>query len=242
MTDLGDIAFSPGAEDWIEFGPLDARERIAFHDYAALYAVPGLYERVFIDELRMCSAQRIVGMYADALQRLGRSPAHERALDLGAGNGIGGDALRRAGVGRVVGVDLEPQAREAAGRDRPGVYDDYVVGDLANLPAAQLTALVDFEPTAVLALSALGPGHAPPVVLDRALKLLTRGGLFGFAVTPTLLAESDHPGGRATGYPEFLLELFAQRADELARESYVHRRRIDGSDDLGVAFVGRVRG
>jgi len=241
MADLDDIAFSPGAEDWIEFGPLDARERVAFHDYASLYAVPGLYERVFIDELGMCSAQRIVGLYADVLQRLGRPPADERALDLGAGNGIGGEALRQVGVGRVVAIDLEPQAREAARRDRPGVYDDYVVGDLANLPQAQFAALADFEPTAVLALSALGPGHASPVVLDGALGLLAGGGLFGFAVTPTLLAESDDPDGRATGYPEFLLELFAQRADELVRRAYVHRRRTDGSDDLGVAFVGRVR-
>ena len=41
------IGFSHGAEGWIEFGPVDARQRVAFHDYAALYAVPGLYERVF---------------------------------------------------------------------------------------------------------------------------------------------------------------------------------------------------
>jgi len=237
-ADLGDISFSPGAEDWVEFGPVDARRRIAFHDYAALYAVPGLYERVFYDELGMCSSQQVVGLYAGALRQLERPPAGERALDLGAGNGLGGEELRRIGVGHVLGIDLEPQAREAACRDRPGVYDDYIVGDFAALPEATLAAL---QPTAVLALSALGPGHAPPAVLDRALRLLCAGGLFAFAVTPTLLAGSDDPAGRATGYPGYLLELFAHRADELARHAYVHRRRTDGSDDLAVAFVGRMR-
>jgi len=109
----------------------------------------------------------------------------------------------------------------------------------ASSPAPTLAA---FEPTAVLALSALGPGHAPPAVLDRGLGLLPAGGLFGFAVTPGLLAGSEDPAGRATGYPEYLRELFANRADELARHAYVHRRRTDGSDDLGVAFAGRMHG
>jgi predicted TPR repeat methyltransferase len=236
--DFGDIAFSPGAEEWVEFGPAHARERVAFHDYAALYAVPGLYERVFHDELGMSSARRVVDMYAAVLRRLNRPPASERVLDLGAGNGLGGAQLRRIGVGHLFGVDLEPWAREAADRDRPGVYDRYLVGDLTILPE---TTLAPLEPTAVLALSALGPGHAPPAVLDRALGLLPAGGLFGFAVTPTLLPASEDPVGRATGYPEYLLELFARRGDELARHAYVHRRRTDGSDDLAVAFVGRMR-
>jgi methyltransferase family protein len=235
---LGEIAFSPGAEEWVEFGPADARERVGFHDYAGLYAVPGLYERVFYDELGMCSAREIVALYAGALRELNRSPRAERALDLGAGNGLGGQELRRIGVGRVLGVDLEPQAREAAWRDRPGVYDEYLVGDLAAFAQPVLARL---QPTAVLALSALGPGHAPPTVLDRALGLLPGGGLFGFAVTPTLLPESDDPAGQASGYPAYLRELFADRADELARHAYVHRRRADGSEDLGVAFIGKLR-
>lgn len=238
-ADLGEIAFSPGGEDWVEFGPPDARVRVGFHDYAGLYAVPGLYDRVFREELGMCSAQRVVGLYARVLEQLDRPSAAERVLDLGAGNGMGGEELRRIGAGRVFGLDLEPRAREATRRDRPGVYDDYLVGDLCELSTAQLATL---EPTAVLALSALGPGHAPPAVLDRAIGLLPEGGLFGFAVTPTLLPGSDDPAGRATGYPEFLRELFDHRADELAREAYVHRRRTDGSDDHGVAFVGRLRG
>jgi len=238
-ADLGEIAFSPGGEDWVEFGPADDRTRVAFHGYAVLYAEPGLYERVFYDELGMCSSARVVGLYADALEQLGRSPGDERVLDLGAGNGLGGEELRARGVGRVFGIDLEPEARNAAHRDRPEVYDDYLVGDIVSLPDDELAALA---PTAVLALSALGPGHAPPAVLDRALRLLPAGGLFAFAVTPTLLPDSDDPAGQASGYPAYLVDLFGRRAEELSRHIYVHRRRTDGSDDGAVAFIGRMRG
>jgi len=238
---LGDIIFSPGAEDWIEWGPLGARNRVAFHDYAGIYAVPGLYERVFYDALGMRTSQRVVGWYGDALRGLGRAPAGERVLDLGAGNGLGGEELRRLGVPSVIGVDLEPEARTAAYRDRPDAYDEYLVGDLATMSDAEVAGLAALQPTAVLALSALGAGHAPPIVLDRALSLLPPGGLFAFAVTPPLLPGTDDPAGQESGYPGYLVELFAHRADVLARHQYVHRRCTDGSDHLAVAFVGRMR-
>jgi len=60
-------------------------------------------------------------------------------------------------------------------------------------------------------------------------------------VKPTLLPGSEDPAGQASGYPAFLDDLFTRRADELARHSYVHRRRTDGTDDPAVAFVGRMR-
>lgn len=68
---------------------------VPFYDYAAIYAVPGLYERAFYDRLRVCSSRVVCGLYADALATLGRPAAGERVLDLGAGNGIGGEQLRR---------------------------------------------------------------------------------------------------------------------------------------------------
>ncbi len=68
----------------------------------------------------MRSARRIVDLYEGVLRELGRAPADERVLDLGAGNGLGAEPLRRIAVGRVFGVDVEPQARAAADRDPSG--------------------------------------------------------------------------------------------------------------------------
>ena len=57
-------------------------------------------------------------------------------LDLGAGNGMVGEALREHGFEEITGVDITPEAGEAAERDRPGVYADYHVCDLLDPPAA----------------------------------------------------------------------------------------------------------
>ncbi|MCP9489655.1 MAG: methyltransferase domain-containing protein [Solirubrobacteraceae bacterium MAG38_C4-C5] len=238
--ELETITFSSHGEEWVEFGPPGARRRVGFHDYAALYSVPGLYERVFYEELGMRSGTEVVGLLGRTLEDLGLRPADQRVLDLGAGSGLGGVELRGLGVGHLVGLDLEPMAREAAGRDHPGVYADFRVGDLGAWSEGEVAELAAHRFTAVVALSALGPGHAPPHVLDRALGLLEPDGLFAFAVTPTLLPGSDDPSGQATGYPDFLDELLRRRARELGRHAYVHRRRTDGADDLGVALVGRL--
>ena len=37
-----------------------------------------------------------------------------RVIDLGAGNGMMGEVLKREGVARLVGADIIPEAREAA--------------------------------------------------------------------------------------------------------------------------------
>ncbi len=229
-ADLGEIAFSPGREEWIEYGPPGERVRVGFHDYAALYAVPGLYERVFYEELGMGSADVVVGLYAEALRSLGRDGARERVLDLGAGSGIGGALLRReADVGFLVGLDREPAAREAAARDRPGVYDAFTVADLAAAPGTfETLAAHDF--TAVVAVSAIGSGHIPLELLAETLERLLRpGGLFAFAVSDVLL-------------PDFFVDFFARvDAEKLGERTYVHRRQTDGSPHGAQAVAARLR-
>lgn len=240
VEELGALAFSPVGEEWVEFGPPAARHRVAFHDYAAIYAVPGLYERLFYETLGMRSTAEVVRLYGEVLEAEARDPGAERVVDFGAGNGLGGQALRDLGIGSLCGVDLEPMARAAAQRDRPAVYDRYLVGDVGAWTTAQLAELSEGQPTAVLALSAVGIGHVPPHVLARVLSILGAGGIYGFAVTPTLLPGSTDAAGQASGYPEFLDSLLRD-TDVLHRSSYVHRRRPDGTDDLAVAHVGRMR-
>jgi predicted TPR repeat methyltransferase len=238
-VDLGEISFSPDGAEWFEWGPPSARRRVAFHDYAAIYAVPGLYERVFLETLGMSTAAEVTRRYGEVLAAEGRDPGAERVLDLGAGNGMGGEALRELGVGNVVGLDLEPTAREAARRDRPDAYDDFLVGDVGALGHAERRRLEEHGFTGVLALAAVGLGHVPAASMACALDLLAPGGLFGFAVMPALLPGSDDADGQATGYPDLLAGLLAA-GGELARHAYVHRREPDGSPHHAVALIGRV--
>jgi len=231
---FGAVTLSPD-ERWFEVGPPGERRRVGFHDYATIYNEPGLYERVFIEELGMRSTFEVVRLFGEALRRLGLDPAGQRVLDLGAGNGLGGEALRAIGVGSVVAVDIEPAACAAAARDRPDAYEDFVVADMAT----DADRFAGRGLTAVLGLSAIGPGHVPPEALRQALGLLRPGGLYAFAVMPALLPGSDDEVGQATGYPDYLTELLAQ-SEPLTREAYVHRRQADGSPHEAVALVGRI--
>ncbi len=228
-TDLRHVSFSPEGEEWIEYGARHDRRRVGFHDYAAIYSVPGLYERVFVEELGMRSTPVVVELYAAALRRLGRDPARERVLDLGAGSGFGGELLRREEhIGAVVGLDLEPAARDAAGRDHPGTYEDFLVADLSAAPEVlSLLAAQDF--TALIAMSAIGAGHIPlDVLAETVQRVLRPGGLFAFAIAAELV-------------PTFFDEFFALvQAERLDARSYVHRRRTDGSPDHATAIVAQL--
>lgn len=49
---------------------------------------------------------------------------------MGAGNGIVAEELVNLGLDDVIGVDIIEEAKQAAFRDRPEVYSDYIFDDL----------------------------------------------------------------------------------------------------------------
>jgi len=174
---LGDIAFSPEGEGVDRIRACGCPTACGLPRLRLDLRRPGLYEQVFYRELAMSSSHRVVGWLLEALSQVGRQPADERVVDLGAGNGLGGEELRRVGVRRIVGIDLEPEARRAAHRDRLGVYDDYLVSDLASMlrggAGDRDRHAADHGPRPLRSRA----GHAPPVVLDRVFALLPRAGL-----------------------------------------------------------------
>lgn len=74
----------------------------------------------------MSNSQDILGQSSDNFTEL-------RVLDLGAGNGMMGEALKKQEISRLVGVDIIPEAYEATIRDRPGLYDAYYIEDFTKL-------------------------------------------------------------------------------------------------------------
>ena len=73
-----------------------------FHDYAEIYKRPDLYEQIFYDRLKCNSPGKVADLLKRALNTV-REPLNElRVLDLGAGNGMMGEVLKREGVARLV--------------------------------------------------------------------------------------------------------------------------------------------
>ncbi|PVZ07778.1 hypothetical protein [Actinomycetospora cinnamomea] len=135
-------------------------ERIVLHDYARVYAVPGLYEEVVQHRLQCASPATVAAALVEAAEAEGRSVEALRAFDLGAGNGVVGEELRARGITVVAGADGVAEAREAAHRDRPGLYAHYLVGE--RLDIDEVTRLVRDEGlTALVAAGAVGEGHVP---------------------------------------------------------------------------------
>src|SRR5580692_5107022 len=67
---------------------------VHLHDYARLYATPGLYEQVVQGTLGCCSPEVATRGLADLLGSLDLDVGRLRLLDLGAGTGLVGELVR----------------------------------------------------------------------------------------------------------------------------------------------------
>jgi hypothetical protein len=218
-------------------GPDSHEEIVHLHDYERFYAVPGLYEHVVQELLQCCSPQVATEGLVRALARLGIDPADVVLLDLGAGTGIAGELATVAGVSRVIGLDALEGARTACLRDRPGIYYDYLVGDLAAPPSDLLARLRRHGPTALISAGAMGGTHAPPAALTTALNLLPAGAPVVFTIDERWM-KTDAPGGYGT-VVKTLLESGELRL--LERTCFQHRVSTAGSPiqyELVVAATG----
>jgi hypothetical protein len=121
---------APGAQDEESLTvTVDGREEtMRLHEYGRVYAIPGLYEEI-LRRLEYASPAKVAELL---LHAPGVVPGEVRALDLAAGNGVSADPLLEGGAGLLVGMDLIPEARDAALRDRPDSYAEFVAGDVGE--------------------------------------------------------------------------------------------------------------
>lgn len=223
-------------QEWCDVRTDEGWRRIRFHDYGEIYRIPGLYESLFYDRLQCCSPSRVVGLLADVLLDFPETPADLRVLDVGAGNGMVGEELRRIGVDATIGADLIPEARAAAFRDRPGIYDDYVVGDLMSLRPDQEQRVRRVEPNCLTSVAALGFGDIPAEVFITACNLVSTPAWLAFNIKEAFLDEKSDPSGLAAPLhrmqEEGLIKMQAYRR-------YRHRLSVSGEPLYYVAMVAQ---
>jgi len=217
---------------------LDEEERtIRFHDYAEIYAIPGLYEEIFHRHLECRSPAEVTGLLEQELHRAGESPVDLSVLDVGAGNGLVGEELRQIGVRTLVGVDILEAAAAAAERDRPGLYAGYLACDLTRLDAGKRERLCAYGPNCLITVAALGFDDIPPRAFAEAYNLIAEDGWVAFNLKADILDDLDGTGFRR------LIARMAQHGtfEECARRRYPHRLSMDGRPLDYVALVGRKR-
>ncbi len=225
-------------QEWCELRRDGEVRRIRFHDYAEVFAIPGLYERVFHEKLECDSPRTVCSLLGRAL-RDGGVPADDlRVLDLGAGNGLVGEQLAQLGASSIVGVDIIDAAAAAAERDRPGVYDDYRVLDLTDLAGDDLEDLRGHDFNCLATVAALGFGDIPPLAFVTAYDLVAVGGWVAFNIK-----EGFVDAGDSSGFSELIRGGFEEGSLELAAEHrYRHRLATDGQPIHYVAMIARKRG
>jgi len=224
-------------EEWfmVDFG--ETQEKFRIHEYDRIYQVPGLYETVVHDRLECDSPQVISRMLKETLERHQGISAPLRALDFGAGNGMVGELLQEElMLDSLVGVDIYKEARAAADRDRPGVYDDYYVLDLAHLAKKDEAALCRWRFNALVTVAALGFNDICTKAFLKAFNIVEEGAWIAFNIRDKFLESGDRSGFR---------DVFEMMMDEslhvLASRHYRHRVSIPGEPLFYYAVIGRKR-
>jgi len=222
-------------EEFCEVALHGETRRIRFHDYHELYAIPGLYEQLFYEKLKCDSPHTIATLLDEQLDD--DAAADLRVLDVGAGNGMVGEELDRMGAEHIVGVDIIEEAAEAAQRDRPGVYDDYFVVDLTDVPPDTQRELTGHGFNCLTTVAALGFGDIPPEAFTGAYNLVEDGGLIAFNIKQRFVEDGDR-----SGFEELISRSLNDGTMELqAERRYRHRLSVAGDPLYYIAMVARKR-
>jgi len=222
-------------ETWFFLAETSRERRIRFHDYEEIYKVPGLYEQLFYDRLKCASPVKVAEILRSTVAQSADVFTELRVLDLGAGNGMMGEALKTYGVARMVGVDIIGEAREATIRDRPGLYDDYYVEDFTRLDPAVREEIASWNLDCMVTVAALGFGDIPPAAFVEAFNIIQSHGWVAFNIKDTFFQNSDE-----TGFSRMIRELmFSDYLDVYHVERYRHRLSIDGEPLYYFAMAGR---
>lgn len=222
-------------QEWCEIEVDGRSKRLRFHDYAEIYTIPSAYEKIFYDELQCSSPGVVRELLERALKHTGYDASTLRVLDVGAGNGLVGAEMRKLGSSLVVGSDILEEAAVAAQRDRPEVYDDYLVCDLTALTDDERERLAGHRFTALTCVAALGFGDMPPEAFLEAVRYVSPSGWLAFCIKDRFLGDEDE-----SGFGRLVRQLMDSGTLEvLERQRYVHRLDMRGRPLHYEAVVAR---
>jgi len=208
--------------------------KIKFHDYDEIYQVEGLYEQLFYDRLKCVSPAKVASLLESAVKQYQNNFSELRILDLGAGNGMMGEELKKQGVSRLVGVDIIPEAYDATIRDRPGVYDAYYVEDFTKLDDEKREEISSWQCDCMVTVAALGFGDIPAKAFLEAFNIVKSEAWVAFNIKDTFFDISDD-----SGFSKMIRELIFSRYIEIySIERYRHRLSIEGEPLYYFAITG----
>jgi SAM-dependent methyltransferase len=210
------------------------KRKIKFHDYDEIYQVEGLYEQIFYDRLKCTSPSKVASILEAGVKQYQDNLTELRILDLGAGNGMMGEELKKRGISRLIGVDIIPEAYDATVRDRPGTYDAYYIEDFTKLDKEKREEIMSWQCDCLVTVAALGFGDIPVEAFIEAFNMVKSEAWVAFNIKDTFFDISDE-----SGFSKMIRELiFSKYLDVYCIERYRHRLSIEGEPLYYFAIIG----
>ena len=223
------------AEAYFHLQASGSDRKIRFHDYDEIYQISGLYEQLFYDRLKCSSPTKVTSILEAAVRQSQDNFSELRVMDLGAGNGMMGEELKKHGVSRLIGIDIIQEAYDATIRDRPGIYDAYYVEDFTNLDEKKKEEIISWQCDCMVTVAALGFGDIPVKAFMEAFNIIKSQGWVAFNIKDSFFDTSD-----TSGFSRMIRELtFSKHIDVYYIERYRHRLSIEGEPLYYFAIAAR---
>ena len=200
-------------------------KQIAVWEYGRMYEHPFLYDIIFTDILNLNAPIDLINYFTDTIN--GVAPQNKfRVLELASGSGLAGKEIVNSGKTELlIGVDIIEQAKIAALRDQPNVYDDYFVLDFASLTKDQIKSLLSYNFNCFFVTTGTGGADDDSgykdVMLDaykQAIELLEPYSYIFFNI------RQKHTTGQ-----KLILEYLDTRCNIVAKKIHPFRQLIDGT-------------
>jgi len=213
----------------------DDNEKICFHDYDKIYNIPGLYEEVFQNRMQCRTPDVIIETLEEMAEKYQEFFNNGlRIFELGAGNGVIGERLSRLNCEFLYGVDIIPEAKKAAMRDRPETYSDYHIIDMCSPDKCDMEDLRGLDFNTLIIGSALGFNDIPPEALINAFNLIADDGIIIFNIKDDYVSDDDY-----SGFNVLIKTLEDECMDNFRSRLYCHRKLLNGSSVYYRAISGQ---
>ncbi|NET52303.1 MAG: class I SAM-dependent methyltransferase [Merismopedia sp. SIO2A8] len=214
----------------------DSTSPVRLHDYSTIYSIPFLYEHL-MERLSCQSHTVLTSLLVQEFTHHDRTVNDMVVLDMGAGSGLVGHTLSTLGVQSLVGIDIEPEAAQAARRQYPGIYENYYVEDLRHLTQQTQRALAQRQFNCMICCSALSNGHVSADALSAVFNQIANNGCVAFNVAQYFWEDDTETGFRQQHPWVDNPDIF-----EVAQmQPYRHRLYTDGRPLEYLAIIGRKR-
>lgn len=165
-------------------------QKLILQDYAEIYKIPLLYEQ-FCDKALYQSPETLAMLLASQSVKSGFDLESLIILDIAAGSGLFGKSIAQYGIKSIVGVDIVPEAAQAAHRDYPGIYDKYYVEDLTAITPTAQAELTNRKFNCLVCCSSLSC-HFPIQGFINSFNLIEDGGWIAFNVNTYVIEDLDN--------------------------------------------------